>query len=79
MCHTIHLCSVQQNVFFFFPARSRVTDIENKLVVTSGDREVGRVDDIEMAKGGVITGFYEIICVKLEYWKTQDLKNISFN
>ena len=66
-----NLCVIQSTCvkctakWFFFPARSRVTDIENKLVVTSGDREVGRVDDIEMAKGGVITGFYEIICVKL--------------
>ena len=43
--------------------RSRFTDVENKLVVTSGEREGGR------GKTGVgervIMGLREIICVKL--------------
>ena len=47
--------------------RSRFTDIENKLVVTSGEREEGR-GNIGVGEKRVI-GLYEIICVQLENCK----------
>ena len=43
--------------------RSRFTDIENKLVVTSGEREEGR-GNIGVGEKRVI-GLYEIICVNM--------------
>ena len=45
-------------------------DIDNKIVVTSGEREVGR-GDIGVWKKGVIMGLYEILCETFEYCKAQ--------
>ena len=47
-----------------YQKRSRLTDIENKLVFTSGERDVGR-GNMGVGKKGVIIGLCEIMCVKL--------------
>ena len=44
--------------------RNRLTDIKNKLVVTSGEREGGR-GNIGLEGKRIIMGLYEIMCVKL--------------
>ena len=45
--------------------RSRLIDIENKPVVTSGKRKRSRVNSRTTDKKEVIMGLYEIMCVKL--------------
>ena len=45
--------------------RSRLTDIENKLVVTSEERDGGRSNTRVGKSKRVIMGLYEIMCVKL--------------
>ena len=63
--------------------RSRLTDIENKLVVISGEREVGGevrgVGDFFFKK--VIMELYKIVCVKLlKAANTIEFKqSLSFN
>ena len=60
--------------------RSRLTVIENKLVVPSGEREGGRATQGYEDKR-VILGLYGIMCVKL--WKIIKhygiFKDLSFN
>ena len=45
--------------------RSRLIDIENKLVVTSGKRKRSKVNSSTVDKKEVTMGLYEIMCVKL--------------
>ena len=45
--------------------KKQTRDLENKLVVTSGDREGGRGNiGVEDLKKKFIIGLYEIMCVK---------------
>ena len=60
---------------------SRLTDTENKLVVTSGEREGGRGNTGVGDKKRVIMGLYETMCLKLlkivKHYRI--FKNLSFN
>ena len=59
--------------------RSRLTDIENTLVVTSGEKEEGW-GKTEAGGKKVIIGIYGIMCMKLESCKTlYNLKHLSSN
>ena len=59
--------------------RSRLTDTENKLAVTSGEREAGRYN-MKLYENCGIMGLYEILYESFENQKAvQNLKNLLFS